>query len=180
MAKDLANVRIYGDTDSAVWVGDVGNAFPSALAAPSTGWGEVGWISEDGVNVATDQDSNAFNAWQGGKVVRRRITSSEDTFTFQALEENALVFGLYYPGSTSNTSTGVTTITPAEGVSVDERAFILQLKDGDVEKRYNVARGEVIERGEIPHQNTDMTVYEFTVVMYEFVILTDNPAAEAA
>lgn len=176
MAKDLANIRIYGDTDSAVWIGAVGVTFPTGLAAPTTGWTELGWLSEDGVNVGTEQDSSAYNAWQGGKVVRRRITSSEDTFTFQALEENEAVMGLYLPGMVLDTVTGVTTITPQDGYSADERAFILDFFDGDVQKRYNVARGEVFERGEIPHQNTDMTMYEFTAVMYEYTIVTDNPA----
>lgn len=180
MAKDLANIRIYGDSDGAVYVAPKGTTMPTALGAPGVAFEEIGWISEDGVSINTEQDSNAYNAWQGGKVVRRRITSSEDQFTFQALEENAAVVGLYLPGADISTSTGVTTIVPADGVPVDERAFVLDFFDGDVHKRYNVIRGEVTERGEVPHRNTDMTIYEFTVVMYDYEIVTDNPALATA
>lgn len=177
MAKDLANIRIYGDADSAVYIGAKGTTFPVALAAPDDeDFPEIGWLSEDGIDITTDQNSEAFNAYQGGKVVRRRVTSTEDSFKFQALEESAIVLGLYLPGASSNTASGVTTITPAEGISADERCFIIRTVDGDVEKRYNVIRGEVFNRGTIPHKNTDMTIYEFEVAMYEYEIVTDNPA----
>lgn len=181
MTKDLANVRIYGDSDGAVHVGALGATMPTTLAAVvEATFPEVGWISEDGVNVANESDNASFTAWQGGKVVRRRVTSSSDQFTFQALEENAVVMGLYLPGADFSTTTGVTTIVPADGISSDERTFILDFHDGAVHKRYNVIRGEVIERGEVPHQNTEMTVYEFTVAMSEYEILTNNPAVEVA
>lgn len=178
--KDLANVRIYGDGDSGVWVAPKGSTFTPFPATPAPPHAEVGWISEDGAPVTKDQDNAAFNAWQGGKVVRQRITSTSDTFQFQALEENAVVMGLWEPGADVDTTDGVTRIKPAAGVPSDERAWTLRFIDGDIEKRYEVIRGEVIERGEVPHQNTEMTTYQFTVVMYEYEIVTNNPALAAS
>jgi hypothetical protein len=180
MTKDLANIRIYGDSDGAVSVAPKGSTMPTNLDALIAPFEEAGWLSEDGIDIKTDQDSKAFSAYQGGKIVRRRITSSEDSFKFQALEENAVVLGLYLPGMEAVTNTGITTITPAEGISTDERCFVVDTHDGDVHKRYAVVRGEVFNRGTIPHKNTDMTVYEFEVVMYEYVIITNNPALEVA
>ena len=176
MTKDLANVRIYGDSDSSVWVADKGTTLPTTLAAPGAGFEEVGWISEDGVSIAQDADSASFAAWQGGKIVRRRRTSQEDSFTFQALEENAVTMGLLLPGSTVSTTSGVTKYVPADGIVSDERAWVLDFHDGDVHKRYNIIRGEVTEVGEIAHQNTELTVVEFTVAVYEYEILSNNPA----
>lgn len=177
MTKDLANVRIYGDADSAVWVAPLGSTMPTTpTAAPAAPFAEAGWISEDGVPVAREADNTSFPAWQGGKIVRRKFTSREDTFKFTALEENAVVLGLYEPGATITTTTGVTKIVPADGLSSDPRAFIVDFVDGDVHKRYNVIRGEVTSFGEVPHQNGEMTAYEFTVTMFEYEILTDNPA----
>lgn len=180
MTKDLANVRIYGDADSAVWVADHGTTMPTTLAVPESPFAEAGWISEDGVPLAREADSASFPAWQGGKIVRRKFTSREDTFTFTALEENAVVLGLFEPGAEITTTTGVTKIVPAQGLSADPRCFVLDFHDGTVHKRYNVISGEVTGFGEVPHQNSEMTAFEFTVTMYEYEILTNNPAVAVA
>lgn len=180
MAKDLANVRVYGDTDGAVWVAPLGTTMPTDLSDVPAAFGEVGWITEDGVNVSTETENESWTGWQGGKVLRRRITSQEDQFTFQAAEENAVVLGLWIPNANITTTGGVTKIVPPEGIDSDPRAFVLDFHDGDVHKRYNVIRGEVIERGEVPHQNTELTTYQFTVAMTEYEILTNNPALAVA
>lgn len=180
MAKALANVRIYGDADGAVFVAPKSTTMPTGLVEPAVDFAEIGWINEDGVNIANESENAEFNAWQGGKLLRVRVTSSSDQFTFNAVEENAAVLGLYLPNATFTTATGVTTIVPADGVSSDERCFVLDFHDGDVQKRYNVIRGEVTERGEVVHQNTEMTAYQFTVKMYEYEIVTNNPAVAVA
>jgi hypothetical protein len=180
--KNLADIRIYGDGDSGVWVGPKTATFPTfpALPGASDPMKEVGWISEDGAPVSKDQDNTAHNAWQGGKIVRRRFTSTEDTFQFTALEENAIVMGLWEPGATVTTTSGVTRLKPAVGVPSDERKWMIRFIDGGIEKRYEVIRGEVMERGELPHKNDEMTAYQFTVVMYEYEIVTNNPALAVA
>lgn len=178
MTKALENIRIYGDHDGAVYVGrQLGLTFPTGLAAPDEDdFPETGWSSEDGVDITNDSDVAAFNAWQGGKLVRKRVTSSEDMFKFQALEENLTTVGLLLPGATFTTASGITKIKPAEGIETDERPFILDFFDGPIHKRYNVIRGEVTSRGTIPHKNTDMSIMEFEVAMYEYEIVTNNPA----
>ncbi|KQY58314.1 hypothetical protein ASD11_01210 [Aeromicrobium sp. Root495] len=181
MTKALENIRIYGDHDGAVYVGDLGTTFPTGLATPDDGdFPEVGWISEDGVDVSTDKDVASFNGWQGGKLVRRRVTSTTDMFKFQALEENLVTMGLLLPGALITTAGGITRIKPAAGTITDERAFIADFVDGDVHKRYEVIRGEAIFSGTIPHKNTDMTIMEFEVTMYEYEIVTNNPALVTA
>lgn len=180
MTKSLSNVRVYGDEAGAVHVGPKGSTLPEDLAALAAPLEETGWINEDGVNIATEQDVSKFYAWQGGRLLRSKTTTSSDSFTFTAAEENPTVLGLYLPKSTTEV-TGVAPdqvakITPAGGISSDERAFVIDLFDGDVQKRYCVIRGEVSERGEVPHQNSEMTTYTFTVDVYEYYILTNNPA----
>lgn len=174
--KELANIRIYGDEDSAVAVAPKGSTLPTTLAPPAEPFDEVGWISTDGVAIGKEQDNTAFKAWQGGKRVRNKTTSNEDSFKFQALEENGVTMGLWEPGAEITTTAGVTKIVPKDGVGSDERAWIVDFYDGDVQKRYCVVRGEVISRTELPHNNENMTIYEFEVAVYEYFILTNNPA----
>ena len=179
MAKVLGNVHAYGDTAGAVFVAPKGTTMPVGLVAPAAAFVEVGWISEDGVNIAKEVESSTFPAWQGAKVVKRKPTSSSDSFTFTALEENPAVMQLFLPGATAVTATGTTTITPAAGLVANEHAFVIDFREGTDHKRYNVTLGAVSEYGEVPHQNGELTAYQFTVEILEYTIVT-NLASLAA
>ena len=166
MAKDRDNVRIYGDDASGVWVADKGTTGPTTLAAPGAGFAEVGWLSEDGVDLDRSEDVAEFKGWQGGKTLRKKVTSQEDTFKFVALEETALTMGLYYKGVTATTATGVDTFHITNQAVSDERAWVVDFYDGAVQKRFVIPSGEVTGRATVSHKNSDLTMYEFTVTIY--------------
>lgn len=181
MTKNLANIRIYGDQDSAVYIADKGTTGPTTLAAPAVDYADLGWISEDGAEIARESSSNDFTAWQGGTIVRSKVSGVKDTIKVTALEETALALGLYYPGSSTVTATGVSTITVPGGASSNEKALVVDFLDDDVTKRYVIPRAEVTGVGTIAHKNTDMTMYEFTFTIYGgFTIITNNPALATA
>jgi len=177
MAKDRDNVRIYGDDASGVWVADKGTTGPTSLAAPGVGYEEVGWLGEDGVDLDRSEDVSEFKAWQGGSTLRKKVTSQEDSFKFVALEETALTMGLYYKGVTPTTATGVDTYVIADQAASDERAWVVDLVDGDITKRYVISSGEVTGRETVPHKNSDLTMYSYTVTIYgDYVILKTSAA----
>jgi hypothetical protein len=181
MAKDLANIRIYGDEASAISVAPEGTALPTTLGALNAAFDEVGWISEDGTEITREASTNEFSAWQGGTIVRVKPTGVKNTMKFQCLEETAITLGLYYPGSTGATATGVSTISVGGGANTDVRSWVADFHDGDVHKRYVIERGEVTGQGSIAHKSTEMTIYEFTLTIYgDFTIITDNPAVSYA
>lgn len=166
MAKDRTNVRIYGDDASGVWVAPKGSTGPTTLTAPTTPFVELGWLSEDGVDLDRSEDVSEFKAWQGGTTLRKKVTSVEDTFKFVCLEENAATLGLYYKGVTATTATGVDTYAIANQAVSDERAWVVDFYDGTVQKRLVVPSGEVTGRTTVSHKNSDMTMLEFTVTIY--------------
>lgn len=181
MAKNLANIRIYGDQDSAVYVGTKGTTMPIDLAAPAVAFKDLGWLSEDGVDITRESSATDFTAWQGGTIVRSKVSGVKDTIKVVCLEETAIALGLYYPGSTSVTTTGTTKITVPGGASSNEKALVVDFKDDTVTKRYNIPRAEVTGVGTVSHKNTDMTMYEFTFTIYGgFEIITNNPALVSA
>ena len=165
MAKDRTNIRIYGDDASAVWVAPKGTTGPTTLAAPGVGYVEVGWLSEDGIDFSRDANLAEFNGFQGGAIVRTKKTSVKDTFKFVCLEETATTLGLAYAGVTPTTVTGVDTFHIANQTASDERAWVVDVVDGTITKRYVVASGEAELTGTIAHKNSDMTMYEFTVTI---------------
>lgn len=181
MAKTLANVRIYGDDDSAVFVAPSGTTVPTTLAAPGGTFDELGWLSEDGVDHSRASEATSFKAWQGGAVVRRKKVSVEETFKFQCLEETAVVLGLVYAGQEPVIATGVATITVEDQTASDDRAWVLDMYDGDVQKRHAIPSGVAELTGTIPHKNDAMTIYEFTLTTQgTWYLLTDNPAVVGA
>lgn len=181
MVKNRENIRIYGDDESAVHVAPKGTTGPTGLAAPGVGFEELGWLSEDGVDLDRNEDVQEFKGWQGGKLLRKKITSVDDTFKFQCLEETALSLGLYYKGQapavTGVGAAAVATITVTNQAVSDERAWVVDAFDGGVQKRYIISSGEVTSRATVGHKNSDMTIYEYTVTIYgDYTLLTNNPA----
>lgn len=181
MTKNLANIRIYGDQDSAVYVADKGTTGPVDLAAVSAAHKDLGWISEDGTEVGRETSSTDFTAWQGGTIVRSKVTGTKNTLKVTALEETAVSLGLYYPGMTAVTTTGVTRIAVPGGSKSNEKALVVDFIDDDITKRYVIPRAEVTAVGAVGHKNSDMTMYEFTFTIYgDFEIITNNPALATA
>lgn len=176
MAKDRNNIRIYGDDTTAVYTAPKGTTGPTGLAAPSATFKEVGWLGEDGVDLERNEDVAEFKGYQGGTLVRKKTTSVVDTFHFVCLEETALTLGLYYKGQAPVVATGVGTLTVTNQSVSDERAWVVDLIDGSVTKRYVVPSGEVTDRATISHKNSDLTMYDFTVTIYgAYTILSNAP-----
>ena len=177
MTKNLANVRVYGDSDSAVYVAPIGSSGPVALAPVAEPHKELGWLSEDGVNVEREVDEQTFRAWQGGSIVRKKKTSVDDSFQFQALEETALTLGLSFGDDNLTTVDDVTTISVTNQTAAVERAVVVDFFDGPIQKRY-VCPSVSFSPGAIAHQNSEMTVYEFeATIQGDYEIVTNNPAA---
>ncbi len=166
MAKDRDNVRIYGDDAGGVWVAPKGTTGPTTLAAPSGTFAEVGWLGEDGIDFDRNEDVAEFKAWQGGTLLRKKVTSQDDTFKFVALEETALTLGLYYKGVEPTTASSVDTFAISNQAVSDERAWVVDMVDDTITKRYVVPSGEITARATVPHKNSDLTMYEFTVTIY--------------
>lgn len=178
MARNYDNVHIYSDEESAVYVADKGTTAPTGLEAPAAGWTEVGWLSEDGISLDRSEDATTFRAFQGATVVKRKTTSVEDTFTFQCLEENAVVLGLVYKGEAPTvTGTGAAAVAEynvTNQTRQDDRAFVIDLVDGEVTKRYVIPVASVTT-GTVAHSSADLTVYEFTgTIVGDYLVRTNG------
>lgn len=173
--KVYDNVRVYGDLDSAVYVADKGSTLPEDLSAPGDGFTELGWLSEDGIGDNRSEDAQTFRAYQGGTIVRRKTTSVEDTITFQCLEETATVLGLRYAGQEPEVADGVARIKVQNQTAENARAFVIDVTDNGITKRYAIPVGHV-GTGAVAHSNSAMTVYEFTITIQgDYEIITDSP-----
>lgn len=176
---DADNARIYGGDLDSVWVGDHGAQMPAGddIVIPEN-HDNIGWLSEDGLNFAHNDNTETFNGHQGGKVVRKKVTTSEDTFTFTALETTLLTFGLINDVKSHTTTGGVSRLkVSGSKKSNDKRSWIVDTWDGDIWYRYLIPSGEVGERPEEVKSNSAITMYELAVTVYGgYEILTNDPA----
>lgn len=177
MAKNRDNVRVYGDLDSDVFLAPKGSTLPTDLDDPTDPFESLGWLSEDGVDFEVTTDSEKFKGWQGGTTLRTKITSTEKTITFQALEETPGVTELYFGHKAPTVTTGLAKVDLPEGIGTVERAAVFKFIDGAVTKFLCCELIQITDRGTVSHKNDDMTVYEFTAeIVGASYILTDNPA----
>lgn len=179
--KNRDNIRVYGDLDSEVFLAPIGSTLPVALTDPADPFAAIGWLAEDGIDLEVSTDAEKFKAWQGGTTVRTKVTSTEKSITFQALEETPLVTGLFFdhgaPTVTGEGAAKVAKIDLPEGIGTVERAAVFKFLDGDVWKLLCCESVQITERGTVGHKNSDMTIYEFTAeIIGESYILTNAPA----
>jgi hypothetical protein len=186
VAKNYDNIRVYGDLESEVFMAPKGSTLPTAITAdPADPFWAFGWISEDGVSLAVATDVEKFKGWQGGTTLRTKVTSTEKTIKVQALEETPGVTALYYghgdPVVTGTGTSAVARVDLPESVPTIERAAVFKFVDGEVEKWLCCELVQVTDRGEVAHQNSSMTLYEFTLeIIGDAYWLTNAPAFTAA
>lgn len=179
--KNRDNIRAYSDLDGEIFLAHKGSTLPLTLTDPTTPFAPVGWITDGGVEEELSTEVKKSKAWQGGTTVRVRVTSTEKTVKFAAMEETPFVTALYYDhGEPVVTGTGAEKIARVdlpEAVGTVERAAVIKYVDGGVTKMHCIELIQVSERGTVVANSEDETIYEFTAdIVGESYWLTNNPA----
>lgn len=179
------NIRIFGDLDTDVFLAVKGSTLPVVIGVPAAPFAPVGWLGEDGTPLALAAETAKFKAYQGGTLLRIKVTSTEKSVQVQCLEESPLVTGLYFdhgaPVVTGVSPSAVAKIVLPESVGTVERAAVFRWIDGDVEKLLCCPKVQVGDRSEVPHKNDAMTVYGMTFsIIGECYILTNAAAYTGA
>nr|DAN91432.1 MAG TPA: major tail protein [Caudoviricetes sp.] len=178
------NARIWGSDDDYVAVAPIDTEFtpPTALTATApTPFEEVGWIHPDGFTLTPTDEVAKLKGFQGGRVIRTKVTSSETSFAFQALESTLQTVGLALNIAESEATGGVTAHTLAGSRKVERRQFAIGLFDGDVKWLLHIPRGEITERQEITLGNEEITGYNLTVeIIGDYYLYTEGDPGMAA
>ncbi|GAA2216968.1 hypothetical protein GCM10010400_72810 [Streptomyces aculeolatus] len=165
MANDADNVR--AGLDGGIYVAPIGSTVPTDVTtAWDAAWTELGFMSEDGVELNYSTDVEDINAWQALSPVRRILTGVDMTLGFTAIELKADSISLYFPDSTLTTTSGVTKLDIPSSPAPAEMAFGLEWRDGTITNRLILPRGEVTERGAISLQRGAAVGLEMTVSAY--------------
>lgn len=163
MAQDASNVRVA--VTGAVFKGLTTATAPTGTTGAPTGFIDLGYISEDGVEIEMPGagDSSPIKAWQGGTTVRVIRTPSEDlpTWHFTMLETKKEAVETYFGVTITQTATeGTFKFTNA---ARPYNSYIVDAIDGTELLRDYVPRGIVTDVGSHTLSNGDVTGYEVTV-----------------
>lgn len=176
------NARIFGSDDDSVAIGSSLEALlPEGLEPLSDDFTEVGWLGDEGIGFAPEDSVDKHHGHQGGRVVRTKMTSSETTFTFQALESKISHVGLAMSVKASETAEGGVTKHTMGAREVVRRPFVIDTYDGEFHYRWVVPIGEIGERTEFALSKSDITAWEFNVeIIGDFYLITNDPAMAVA
>jgi len=163
MTLDASKVRV-AITGAVYFAASSASAPANATDPVPAGYRDVGFISEDGVTEAYEDDVEEIVAWQGATVVRTVLTSSEATLAFQMIETNKNSLELYHKGS-EITGPGPFVLKVKPPTQVRQK-MIFDVIDGDKHIRIYIPDGEVKERGEIVYASGEPVGYEVTVTAY--------------
>jgi hypothetical protein len=165
MALDATNVRV--GVTGAVYVAPSGTAIPTTVDGTlNAAFRDLGYVSEDGVTEAYDEDTAEIKAWQNGVTVRRLITSSTASLSFTLLESKANVLELFHKGSSVVTDGDTGYKINVKAPAVDRRTFVVDVVDGTDVIRIVVPDGDVTERGEVVYKNDEPIGYQVTITAY--------------
>lgn len=163
MALDASKVRVA--VTGAVFKGLTSATAPTGTAGAPSGFTDLGYIGEDGVEIELPDsgDAEPIKAWQNGTTVRVIRTPSEDnpTWTFTMLESSIATIETYF---------GVTVTSAASEGSFEfvvgtrpYNSYIVDAVDGAELLRDYIPRGVVTSVGSHTLSNGEPIGYTVTV-----------------
>ncbi len=163
-APDATKVRVA--VTGAIFKGLTSAAAPVGTASVTTGFVDLGFLGEEGVEIELpgSGDATPIKAWQNGTTVRTIRTPSEDnpTWHFVMLETTLAAVETYFGVTvTQAVSEGSFQFTTA--ATRPYNSYIVDAIDGTELVRDYIPKGIVTEVGSHVLANTDAIVYDVTV-----------------
>lgn len=149
----------------------LGTPAPVDFTALPPVWKDMGYISQDGMTAAVDENRQSWTPWGALSPIRTQVTSSTKTFAITCWESNKTVMSLYYKvpeaDLTPAVGTGVIAFAEQDRPSPDRRAFCFDVLDGATNLlRIYIPLGEVTEKGDTVYKSDDLVGYPLTISAY--------------
>lgn len=150
VALDSGNVVIGTANATGILIAPVGTAAPTTVdEAWGAGWNTLGYLSEDGIELAKEVEANQIKAWQSKAPIRTVITGKSLSLDFTMIELTPLSMAMYFGEDTpAGTDDEFTLQVLADSVA-PEYAIGIDTKDGDVVVRYIFGRSTLSANGPI-------------------------------
>jgi hypothetical protein len=136
------------------------------LAALPTGYGDLGYLTDDGAQFSTETTTSDVTSWQSTSPTRSDITSETSTMTVTAQETKLLTMGLYLGVATAGiqgaVGTGEVLIKKPQRPSARFYRVLGLAVDGDPGQEIYIARflprAKITGRGEQAYSKSDQAL----------------------
>lgn len=161
MAQNSDNIAILRPmVNGAAWVADQSASTPTGATASLTGFNSLGWLSEDGISMSVNKETQDLKGF-GGDTALTIQTSHVVEFKFKPMEWNEYVAKEMFGASNVTASAEKVTIN---GDDLPIRKYVFDMRGrGDVLLRVVVPNCKVTSFGEIPFKHNDPMAAEFTL-----------------
>lgn len=159
MALDSDNVRVA--VSGAVYVGPTSATAPTASDSATTGFTDLGYVSEAGIAEDFARTTNQIRAMQNGALVREVTSSGTYSVQLTLLETKTEVLELYFGASITS---GILNGDPSK--TGGRKSFIIDAIDGAIVERTYIPAGEVTAVGTRTLASTDAVAYTVTITAY--------------
>jgi hypothetical protein len=152
------------------YTAQLGTAAPTDFSALPAAWKDMGYISQDGMTAAVDENRQSWTPWGALSPIRTQVTSSTKTFAITCWETNKTVMSLYYKVPETDLAPdtgGIIKFAEQDKPSPDRRAFCFDVLDGATNLlRIYIPLGEVTEKGDTVYKSDDLVGYPITISAY--------------
>lgn len=156
MANDATLVGVgKPKVGGAVYIGTAASPAPTdASSALDPTFKLFGYISEDGVTISEERDSENITAW-GGDTVYTTQTSYTETFAFTPIEVNPVVAAAEYGDDNVSVESGKMTITH-NSKELPERPIVIEtVPNSKTVDRFYVPKAKLTEKGDQTLNDSD-------------------------
>jgi len=127
-----------------------GGTLPADLAAPTDGWVDLGYLSEDGHGFTESMESTDIKVWPGTGIARTITTSRTAEAKFALAQWNADTLAFRFGGTWTTAASVHTLKVPVNRIT--ESMLIVDNVDGGRTYRYIWARAFISGFEEIAHK----------------------------
>ena len=139
MSNDASNVIVAGTGDVYVAAAETALTGIAVGARPTSGWDQLGYISEDGASFNMDRSTEEIKSWQSMDPIRIVTTEEPKTISFELMQFDPVSFDLAMQGGTL--TAGVWE-PPVPGTQ-DYKAMVIYGLDGDYDFRFYFPKVQV-------------------------------------
>jgi hypothetical protein len=164
VALNSANVRRWAGSGAALVDLDGNGTLPTdATTVVPVAFDNVGYLSDSGVTISQNSDTQQIFAWQNGDNVRTIQSTHDLTFAFEMLESNDIAYEVFF-GDVA-TGNGMTTVE-ITGAQPGRHQWVIQAYDEDQVIRVVIPAGQVTDKGDVMMLNNNVTMFPVTLTAY--------------
>lgn len=165
MADNYNEQLIRLGVTGGMFVAPTGTISPIGMEAYGPDFVDLGWISDEGINEAVEEDKSSWTPWQSQTEVREEVLKTSLTWETTLWTTSFDTVSVYFRKSADEMEEedGVVSFTDGGPAKKDQRFFGMDVIDGVYARRILVPNGSISERGGQVYRKEELIGYPITM-----------------